>query len=324
MYQKNHWQPSADIATLRKRAALFSKIRHFFDEKGVMEVDTQALSLASISDPHIEVLTLATKVQGEQVDYYLQTSPEFAMKRLLCAGSGCIYQLGKVFRAEDRSRRHSIEFTMLEWYRVGLDHWQLMEEIEQLLNVLIEGPLIKCERKSYRAVFEDVLFINPHTASLEALQQIADEHTGYGLKETDRDTLLELLFSHVIEKKIALDRPCFVHSYPASQAALAQKITQDGETVAARFELYWKGMELANGYYELTDSIEQSKRFSDDAFQRERLQLSSRQVDERLISALEQGLPDCAGVALGVDRLLMLLCSIDHINQVIPFADDCA
>jgi len=322
MYQKNHWQPSADIITLKKRAALFSKIRHFFDEKSVMEVDTQMLSLASISDPHIEALMLETKVQGERISYYLQTSPEFAMKRLLCAGSGCIYQLGKVFRAEDRSRRHSIEFTMLEWYRVGLDHWQLMDEIEQLLNVLTEDRLVRCERKSYQAVFEDVLSINPHNVALDTLQQIADEYTGYGLEETDRDTLLELLFSHVIEKKIGLDQPCFIHSYPASQAALAQKITQNGETIAARFELYWKGMELANGYYELTDSLEQSKRFSEDIAQRERLQLPNRQVDERLIEALKQGLPGCAGVALGVDRLLMLLCNIEHINEVSPFADD--
>ncbi|WP_191601260.1 EF-P lysine aminoacylase EpmA [Marinomonas algicola] len=322
MYQKNHWQPSADIITLKKRAALFSKIRHFFDKKNIMEVDTQMLSLASISDPHIEALTLSTNVQGEPIPYYLQTSPEFAMKRLLCAGSGCIYQLGKVFRAEDRSRRHSIEFTMLEWYRVGLDHWQLMDEIEQLLNVLMEGQPVKCERQSYQAAFEDVLSINPHTVALTTLQQMAHEHTGYGLEEMDRDTLLELLFSHVIEKKIGLELPCFVHSYPASQAALAQKITQDGKLVAARFELYWKGMELANGYYELTDSIEQGKRFSDDVSQRKQLQLPNRQVDERLIAALEQGLPNCSGVALGVDRLLMLLCNIEHIDQVIPFAGD--
>ncbi|MCZ2720847.1 EF-P lysine aminoacylase EpmA [Marinomonas sp. 15G1-11] len=322
MYQKSNWQPSAEIATLKKRAQLFSEIRQFFYERDVMEVDTQILSLGSISDPHIEALSLHTSVQGEPVNYYLQTSPEFAMKRLLCAGSGSIYQLGKVFRAEDRSRRHAVEFTMLEWYRQDFDHWQLMDEIESLLKALTKDVSITCESKSYQEVFEEVLQINPHQVQLNQLQTMAYEYTEYGLEETDRDTLLELLFSHVIETKIGLERPCFIHGYPASQAALAKKILVEGVEVAARFELYWKGMELANGYYELTDAMEQSTRFLEDIEQRRLLNLPSRQVDDRLVAALEHGLPSCAGVALGVDRLLMLLCNIETINQVIPFADD--
>ncbi len=322
MYQKYQWKPSAEMATLRQRAELFAQIRHFFCEKNVMEVDTQILSLASISDPHIESLSLETNVEGRPTTYYLQTSPEFAMKRLLCAGVGSIYQLGKVFRAEDRGRRHSMEFTMLEWYRIGFDHWQLMEEIEQLLKCVTDDSSISCERMSYQEAFETVLGINPHTVTLNELQKISHDKTEYGLAETDRDTLLELLFSHSIESGIGLKDPCFIHSYPASQAALAKKYNIDGYEVAARFELYWQGMELANGYFELTDSIEQAERLNDDMHQRHLLELPPRQVDERLVTALENGLPSCAGVALGVDRLLMLLCNLNEINKVIPFADD--
>ncbi|MFT2111738.1 EF-P lysine aminoacylase EpmA [Marinomonas sp. 2405UD68-3] len=322
MYQKQQWQPSTEIATLRKRAELFSQVRHFFYERNVMEVDTQMLSLASISDPHIESLSLQTAIEGKPTTYYLQTSPEFAMKRLLCAGAGSIYQLGKVFRAEDRGRRHALEFTMLEWYRVGFDHWQLMDEIEQLLKRVANNERLVCERMSYKETFETVLGFNPYAVGLKTLQTVSYQHTEYGLAETDRDTLLELLFSHVIEPKIGWQQPCFIHSYPASQAALAKKIQVDGDDIAARFELYWQGMELANGYFELTDADEQAERFAEEMAQRSLLTLAPRQVDERLVSALEEGMPSCAGVALGIDRLLMLLCQIDHINQVIPFADD--
>ena len=321
MYDASLWQPSADIASLKKRAQVFSSIRAFFSDRGVMEVDTPCLSLASITDPHIEVLTSHTRSAGEELTYYLQTSPEYAMKRLLCAGSGSIYQLGKVFRAEEIGRRHSIEFTMLEWYRVGFDHWRLMVEIELLLAKILSVETLKCERLSYQQAFIRHLSIDPFTAPLEALQQAAHEHTEYGLQEEDRDTLLELLFSTVVEPAIGQQQPCFIHDYPTTQAALA-KIYQDekGQSVAARFELYWQGMELANGYYELTDAQEQQRRFEEDKLTRQGLGLVDRQFDERLISALHAGLPNCAGVALGVDRLLMLLSNQQHIEAVLPFA----
>ena len=321
MYDASLWQPSADLSTLQKRAQLLKAIRAFFDAREVMEVDTQCLSLGSITDSHIEVLTSQTRSQGEDLTYYLQTSPEFAMKRLLCAGSGSIYQLGKVFRAEEVGRRHSIEFTMLEWYRVDFDHWQLMDEIQQLLSVLLNDETLTCERLSYQLAFLRHTGLDPFTATLFQLQECAHEYTEYGLQEEDRDTLLELLFSSVVEPAIGQYTPCFIHSYPASQAALAKTHLDDkGQLVAARFELYWQGMELANGYHELTDANEQAKRFAEDKMTRIEMRLANRQFDERLISALAHGLPDCAGVALGVDRLLMLMCYKSHIAEVLPFA----
>ncbi|MBR7889075.1 EF-P lysine aminoacylase GenX [Marinomonas sp. A79] len=321
MYDASLWQPSADLSVLQKRATLFAAIRRFFDERSVMEVDTQCLSLASITDPHIEVLTSQIRSQGQDVTYYLQTSPEFAMKRLLCAGAGSIYQLGKVFRAEEIGRRHSIEFTMLEWYRVGLDHWQLMDEIQALLAYVLDDARLSCERLSYQLAFLRHTGLDPFSATLLQLQQTAHDHTEYGLQEEDRDTLLELLFASVVEPAIGRYTPCFIHSYPASQAALAKVHSDEqGHKVAARFELYWQGMELANGYHELTDAKEQAQRFEQDKVARQSMKLADRQFDERLIKALEQGLPDCAGVALGVDRLLMLLCQKNHISEVLPFA----
>lgn len=321
MYDVSLWQPSADMATLQKRAQLFSTIRDFFSTRNVMEVDTPCLSLASITDPHIEVLTSHTHSLGKALTYYLQTSPEYAMKRLLCAGSGSIYQLGKVFRAEEIGRRHSIEFTMLEWYRVGFDHWQLMDEVEQLLASVLPLDNLQCERLSYQEAFLRHLELDPFTASLSQLQECAHKHTEYGRQEEDRDTLLELIFSTVVEPAIGQQQPCFIHDYPTTQAALAKVYQYEkGQSVAARFELYWQGMELANGYYELTDAQEQQQRFDEDKHARQDLGLVDRQFDERLISALHAGLPECAGVALGIDRLLMLLCEQKHIEAVLPFA----
>lgn len=321
MYQADQWQPTAELGSLKLRAQVFKTIRAFFERHDVLEVDTQSLSLASISDPHIEVLTSQVRHQGQEITYYLQTSPEFAMKRLLCAGSGSIYQLGKVFRAEEIGRRHSIEFTLLEWYRVGFDHWQLMSEIEQLLQAICDAPALVCQRISYQQAFIQTVGLDPFLANLTELQECAHQHTEYGLDETDRDTLLELIFASVIEQQIGQQQPCFVHSYPASQAALAKThYDENGHNVAARFELYWQGMELANGYHELTDPKEQQARFQQDAQARKSMGLVDRQLDERLISALESGLPDCAGVALGIDRLLMLISQQPDIASVLPFA----
>lgn len=320
MYNKQIWQPTADLTTLQYRAEVFHKIRAFFYEREVLEVDTPCLSLGSISDPHIEVLSTQTKTLGKHVTYYLQTSPEYAMKRLLASGAPSIYQLGKVFRAEEIGRRHSIEFTMLEWYRLGFDHWQLMNEIDDLLSVLTNDVIIS-ERLSYQDAFLRHVGLDPFSASLSDLQQCCHQHTEYGLEEMDRDTLLELLFTTLIEPQIGQNQPCFIHSYPASQAALAkQQIESSGARTAARFELYWRGMELANGYFELTDAKEQQQRLQEDMAQRAEQHQVWRQVDERLIRALEKGLPDCAGVALGVDRLLMLLLDKAHIDKVLPFS----
>lgn len=321
MYNASLWQPSADLSVLKKRAQLLKAVRAFFDARDVMEVDTPCLSLGSISDPHIEVLTSHTRSKGDDLTYYLQTSPEYAMKRLLCAGAGSIYQLGKVFRAEEVGRRHSIEFTLLEWYRIGFDHWQLMDEIQSLLVILFNDDSLQCERLSYQEAFLRHTGLDPFVVTLAQLQEYVHKCTGYGLKEADRDTLLELIFVSVVEAAIGAEQPCFIHSYPASQAALAKTQMDDNDQwVAARFELYWQGMELANGYYELTDAEEQAHRFEKDKVARFELKLVDRQFDERLLSALKTGMPNCAGVALGIDRLLMLMCQKSHIGEVVPFA----
>ncbi|SBS28217.1 Elongation factor P--(R)-beta-lysine ligase [Marinomonas aquimarina] len=320
MYSKDVWQPTADLKALKFRAEVFHNIRRFFYQRDVLEVDTPCLSLGTISDPHIEVLTCQTRTLGQDVTYYLQTSPEYAMKRLLAAGVPSIYQLGKVFRAEEIGRRHSIEFTMLEWYRLGFDHWQLMREMDDLLTQLI-GQTIVSERLSYAEAFVRYVGVNPFSASLAALQQVCHQHTEYGLEEQDRDTLLELLFATLVEPNIGQQVPCFIHAYPASQAALAkQQQDEQGNATAARFEWYWQGMELANGYFELTDAAEQQQRMHEEMAERAEQGQVWRQADERLISALERGLPECAGVALGVDRLLMLLQNKAHIEAVMPFA----
>lgn len=326
MYTSSDWQPSASKDVLQKRAQLLRDIREFFWQENVLEVDTQLLSLASISDPHIEVLTTKAKCLGKQQTYYLQTSPEFAMKRLLCADMGDIYQLGKVFRAEEQSQKHSIEFTMLEWYRLDFDHWRLMYEIEALLVRVTGNGQLRCQFQSYQDVFQQHVGVNPFTAELAELQTLTHQHTEFGLTEENRDTLLELLFSTLIEPNIGQLQPCFVYDYPASQAALArvssasQGSNANGQAVARRFELYWRGVELANGYHELTEATEQAERMRQDQAYRQEQGLPTRQVDERLVAALEAGLPECAGVALGVDRLLMLLLQVDDIAKVQPFS----
>ena len=321
MSQSETWRPVANMQMLQTRAKLLHDIRGFFWQREVLEVDTQALSLASISDPHIEVLTTQAKCLGQEHTYYLQTSPEFAMKRLLAAGSGCIYQMSKVFRKEENSKRHSIEFTLLEWYRLGIDDWQLMAEVEEFLISVSQDPSLRCDYKSYQDAFLTYAGIDPLEAELQELQQLAHQETGYGLEETDRDALLDLIFNALIEPKIGLQQPCFIHSYPATQAALAKtKWGFDGVETAKRFELYWRGMELANGYHELTDGVEQARRFEVDNQQREEQGKLVRPIDKHLLQALESGLPHCAGVALGVDRLLMVLSQSDDIQAVMPFA----
>lgn len=323
MSQSEIWRPIASMQMLQTRAKLLRSIREFFWQRDILEVDTQALSLTSISDPYIEVLTTSAKCLGKEQTYYLQSSPEFAMKRLLAAGSGCIYQMSKVFRKEENSKRHGIEFTLLEWYRLGLDDWQLMAEVEELIISVSQDASLRCEYKSYQDAFLTYADLDPFEAELSQLQQLADQHTEYGLDETNRDALLDLIFNALIEPKIGFERPCFIHSYPASQAALAKtKQDFDGLETAKRFELYWRGMELANGYHELTDGQEQARRFDRDNQLRMAQGKAVRAQDNNLLGALTAGLPNCAGVALGIDRLLMVLSQSQDIQEVMPFAKE--
>ncbi|CAM4077424.1 elongation factor P--(R)-beta-lysine ligase [Pseudoalteromonas byunsanensis] len=315
------WAPSADISTLKQRAKILATIRAFFAERDVLEVETPSMCGASVTDVHL--VSFKTRFVGpgnhQGQDLYLQTSPEFAMKRLLAAGSGPIYQLAKAFRNEESGRHHNPEFTMLEWYRPGFDEFALMDEIEQLMRQVLNCQ--PCSRMTYQQAFLDILGLDPLCASLDELKQCASEH-GYAdiaSAETNPDTLLQLLFCMQIEPKIGIDAPCFVYHFPASQAALAKLNEQDAR-VAGRFELYYQGMELANGFNELTDAAEQAQRFEQDNQLRAQMGLPQVAIDQHFIEALQQGLPACSGVALGVDRLIMLALGKSRIDEVISFA----
>ncbi|MCS0415679.1 elongation factor P--(R)-beta-lysine ligase [Vibrio diabolicus] len=317
---QTNWQPTASIEQLRQRATLIASIRQFFADRQVMEVDTPAMSHATVTDIHLH--TFQTEFVGpgyaDGSKLFFMTSPEFHMKRLLAAGSGCIYQINKAFRNEENGRYHNPEFTMLEWYRVGFDHHKLMDEMDDLLQLVLKSGA--AQRMTYQQAFIDVLGVCPLEGSMTELKTAASK---LGLSdiaepEEDRDTLLQLLFSVGVEYKIGQDVPAFVYDFPASQAALA-KINPQDHRVADRFEVYFKGIELANGFHELDNPKEQLARFEQDNAKRLDMGLKPQPIDYHLISALEAGLPDCAGVALGIDRLIMLALGCDHIDQVTAF-----
>ena len=316
----DNWQPSASIAVLKQRALILQKIRQFFAVRDVLEVDTPALSHAAVTDQHLHSFCTQFNhpFSPQASTLYLQTSPELAMKRLLCAGSGAIYQICKSFRNEEAGRFHNPEFTMLEWYRPGFNHLQLMTEVDEFIQMLLGCD--EAERVTYQNIFKQYLGCCPLTATLIEIKTLAS-HYGYAelaAIENNKDTLLMLLFSQHVEPKIGQERPCFVMDFPASQAALA-KINSTNPLVAERFELYFKGIELGNGFHELTNGPEQLRRFEQDNAQRKNMGLDIMPIDKKFIAAINFGLPACAGVALGVDRLLMLVLRCSEIDQVIAF-----
>ncbi len=319
------WRPSASPEALRRRAELLSTLRRFFAKRGVLEVETPLLCAATVTDLHLHSLSCRLEAQGAPPRAYLQTSPEFAMKRLLAAGSGAIYQICKAFRDGEAGPGHNPEFTILEWYRPGFDHFRLMDEVDELLAEVLGTP--PAERSTYGELFEHHVGVDAHRAEVTALERAAEAHgielAGHGLE--DRDDWLHLLMSHVVEPELGRGRPSFVFDYPASQAALARIRMPSGpdETpVAERFEVYALGVELANGFHELTDTAEQRRRFEADLERRRRAGLEAVPIDERLLAGLDAGLPDCAGIALGIDRLLMLLAGARDLQQVISFPVD--
>ncbi|WP_423250075.1 elongation factor P--(R)-beta-lysine ligase [Vibrio mediterranei] len=316
----NEWQPTASVALLKKRAQIIHSIRDFFLSRNVMEVDTPAMSHATVTDIHLH--TFQTEFVGpgyaDGRKLYFMTSPEFHMKRLLAAGSGSIYQINKAFRNEESGRYHNPEFTMLEWYREGFDHHQLMDEMDELLRMVLACD--GAERMTYQQAFMTHLGVCPLVANMPELRTAAGS---LGLsdiadKEQDRDTLLQLLFSMGVETKIGQDVPAFVYDFPASQAALA-KVNPNDERVADRFEVYFKGIELANGFHELDNPNEQLARFEEDNRKRQQMGLPQQPIDYHLIDALKSGIPACAGVALGIDRLIMLALGAKHIDEVVAF-----
>lgn len=303
------WRPSASIALLKARAELYGSVRAFFMAHGVMEVATPVLSAHATVDRHIDSYAAG--------DGWLQTSPEFAMKRLLCAGSGPIYQICPVFRREESGRHHNPEFTLLEWYRPGYDHYRLMDEMEALL-LAVGAPATPYERLSYQQAFLRHAGLDPFTATLAQLQAAARFDGDAGTQAQDRDFWLDLIMSATVGPRLGLAAPVFLHDFPATQAALAR--VQDGR--AQRFEVFWKGIELANGFYELNDAAEQQRRFEVDQAWRAANGRVVPPYDRLLIAALQAGLPDCAGVALGLDRLLMLLYDASSVAATLAFAVD--
>ena len=317
----SEWRPSAAIDNIRHRAKSYAQIRAFFAARGVLEVDTPIMSHAAVTDPHLASVSAYFQTLGSSQTQtcYLQTSPEYAMKRLLAAGLPSMYQLCKVFRNGEVGRYHNPEFTLLEWYRLDFDEHKLMDEVDALIQVLL-GTL-PAERIAYEDIFLQLLHVNPHEATVATLKEIAHAQGIEGdvlYQETDKDLWLELLMSHVIEKRIGRVCPLFIYDFPASQAALA-KINPERPEIASRFELYYQGIELANGFYELSHAEEQARRFAGDLQKRQRLGLPAVPQDYRLLAALQAGLPECAGVALGVDRVLMIATGATHLDEVIAF-----
>jgi len=313
-----HWLPSTTLHTLRQRATLLAAIRLFFASRDVIEVETPALMPTTATDIYIDSYRLADS------PFFLQTSPEFSLKRLLAAGSGSIYQLGKVFRQDASSKRHNHEFTLCEWYRVGMNLAQLMDEVEALVHTVFaaadvpRGMALKVERFSYRTLFETHLGIDPHGATLDQLALLAERELELVATDLSRTDYLQLLLSHCIEPN--LPAACFIFDYPVGQAALARIEEDDtGQRVARRFELFLAGMEVANGYFELLDEAEQRTRFEADIAERARRGYEAVPLDEALLAALAAGMPECSGVALGVDRLVMAALGIDDIADVIAF-----
>lgn len=289
---------------LYERAHLYRFIRQFFAERLVLEVETPVVSRYPVCDPNIEPIQT---VDGR----YLQTSPEYPMKRLLCAGSGDIYQICKVFRRGEYGQRHNPEFSLLEWYRCGFDLPMLMDEVATLVGSLLGLESPEVTTFSYRQVMMQFAGIDPFVSSDAELRDLGKQIAGADL-QLGRDGWLDVLMSHVVEPALPAQQLVFVRDFPPSQAALARlRINEEGVEVAERFELFYRGTELANGYNELSDADEQRRRFVRDA--------GERAPDDNLLAALQQGLPECSGVALGLDRVLMHRLSASCLAEVISF-----
>lgn len=321
------WQPTASLEILKTKACLLSKLRAFFAEKDILEVQTPILSQAGNTEPTIEsFVTQEHENSTHNIQpSFLNTSPEFAMKRLLAAGYGSMYQITPAFRQDEQGKRHNPEFTLLEWYRIDFDHHALMGEVNALIRFVAEDVLNlgRSEFFSYQDAMIKFAEIDPFNATNKELKQatIKAGIDAVGMDDAVQDTWLDLIMSQVVEKNLPLNCPVFIYDYPASQAALA-KIRKGMPDVAERFELYINGMELANGFHELSDAEEQAERFKQQQQQRKKSGQQGIPADYHLIEALKHGLPECAGVAIGLDRLLMVLTGVEHINEVLTFPFD--
>ncbi len=314
------WRPSAGPEAARTRAAMAGRLREYFAAAGVLEVETPALSRYAVSDPHIETFAIADAAVSPHT-LYLQTSPEFCMKRLLAAGYPDIYSLCRVFRDGEAGRRHQPEFTMVEWYRRGFGLDEIIADTLGLVwATLAQDEAMEAQRYDYRQLFLEAVGLDPLAAPVQSLADAAGADDA--LRDrlgARRDDWLDLVLGLRIVPELPRDRLTVVSHYPASQAALA-RLCPDDPGVADRFEIFCGPVELANGYVELTDAAEQAGRFERDNAERARRGRPTRPVDTALLAALQHGLPDCAGVALGFERLLMLAAGSDDIRDVITFA----
>lgn len=314
------WQPSASQAALKSRAQQLAFVRGFFTQRGVLEVETPVLGWCGVTDVNLDGIH-AQVAAGSRTGGWLQTSPEYHMKRLLAAGCGSIYQVSRVFRNGEHGRRHNPEFSMLEWYRTEFDDVALMEEVSDLVC-----GWLGCQRPEvvqYRGALEHWAGIDPFAATDRELMRRCEQWLEpEQLADLGRDGCLDLLMSFAVEPHLGRDKPVFITGYPASQASLARVSRSDGFEVAHRFELYINGLELCNGYWELTDPEEQRLRFEADNELRRRSGKPKMVVDEAFLAALAQGLPECSGVALGLDRLLMLKLGVQDISEVLAFPFD--
>jgi lysyl-tRNA synthetase class 2 len=307
---------------LRLRSQTLANIRHFFRVRDVLEVETAALSTSASTDPALASVTADVKSLGGI--QYLHTSPEHAMKRLLASGSGDIFQIARVYRDGEIGRWHQPEFLLLEWYRSGFDEFELMDEVFDLLQLLLNRriPLLRRQNLSYREAFQTCFAIDPLELDNNGERELARQLVDRGIevpKAISSNALLDLALSTAVVTQWTADTAVFLYDYPANQAALAA-IKAEDPPVAARFEVFINGLELANGFRELTDAAEQRRRFEADLKLRHETGLPAVPIDFDLLNALETGLPDCAGVALGIDRLVALLTGADSLTDVIPLA----
>ena len=321
------WQPTAAIDTLTRRAAMLAATRHFFATRGVMEVETPTLNSSAVTDPHIDSIPVALAVSPRERKF-LHSSPEYCMKRLLAAGSGDIYQICKVYRDGEAGRRHQPEFTMLEWYRRDLDLDAMVAETAALLTALAEaagGGAPGLQQHRYRDLFREATGLDPLLSEVGMLIDYARTHPAINATaslqdelQADRSAWLDLIMSHAVVPKMPQNCLVAVTHYPACQAALA-RLDPDDPVVAERFEVFHHGLELANGYRELLDAAEQRARFERDRERRGALGLPDVLPDEQLLAALEHGLPDCCGVAVGFDRVVMSFLNLQRIDAAVSF-----
>ncbi len=317
------WKPSANLETLRFRAKVLAQVREFFAQRGVLEVETPLLGTGNVPDPQVTGITVPS-LDSDSGDRYLQTSPELAMKRLVTAFGVSCFQICKAFREGERGRHHNPEFTLLEWYRVGWDWQQLIAEVVELVGAVAigtsrfpGGTIPTHKTTTYRNLFRSTLDLDPFQTSLEDLRARAE---AMGAPQLDRDGTLAFLLTHAVEPGFDPDQILVVEGFPASQAALSRIVRdREGDQVAQRFEVYLGALEVANGYHELNDVHEQRRRFARDHAARLEAGLPSAGNQETLIGALEFGMPDCSGVALGLDRLILWLSRGATLDQVVTF-----